>query len=198
MNDGMPLVYDHLYESGDRLDTNTQTILFMYNYMPKFMKSIMAGIARLAGLKRVADILNICHPKIMDELAPIIKERQHVSFYLGEKFSNENIDAILMPGFPIPAFKIEDAQEASSYTGHMILFNYLGFPSGSLPVTTVREGEDKYEDPLYKDNITECFAKTIVGSVGMPVGVMCGGISYQDEKVLALMKVLETLLANQN
>ena len=194
LNEAMPLIYDHMYEVGDKLSVNLHTLLFMFNSLPKFMTQTFSFIARMLGLTRLAEILNICHVKDIDQIVALNKVRYTFAQEVTKTYVDLGLDCILVHGFPIAAYKIDDAPECMNFAGTHMLFNHLQYPSGALPVTTVEEGEDSYDNPLYKDNTTTAFGYTAKDSVGMPVGVLVGAMSWKDEKALAAMKVIEDLI----
>lgn len=71
----------------------------------------------------------------------------------------------------------------------IFLLPILQLPSGVLPVTTVQEGEDTYESSgdLADNTIRDAFQ----GSVGLPISIQVSALPYQDEKALAVMKIIE-------
>ena len=52
-----------------------------------------------------------------------------------------NLDAIIMPGFAMPAVKHGFSNDLPSAACYTFLWNILDFPAGSLPITTVNNDE---------------------------------------------------------
>lgn len=55
-----------------------------------------------------------------------------------------NLDCIVSPGFPVPAVKHGHSSVLSYACLYTFLFNVLDMPTVALPVTLVKEGEEKY------------------------------------------------------
>ena len=70
------------------------------------------------------------------------------------------------------------------------LWNILHYPCGVVPVTRVREDEQRFEDE-HNDHWTKLLNKTARGSAGMPIGLQVVGHSFEDEKVLGVMQAIE-------
>jgi len=73
---------------------------------------------------------------------------------------------------------------------YSILWNVTGFPSGVMPVTQVKEEEQTFEDK-YNDAWTRVIKDDVENSAGMPICLQVTGYAFEDENVLAVMKVLE-------
>lgn len=69
--------------------------------------------------------------------------------------------------------------------------NYWKFPSGTIPITTVREGEETFTEKYYNDIYTSACKTSMKDSVGMPISLEICGLQYTDEKVMAIMKIIE-------
>lgn len=69
------------------------------------------------------------------------------------------------------------------------IWNVLDMTVGSLPVTVVEKGEERYECK-YSDLYSRATQKNMEGTEGLPVGVQVISLPYYDEKVLGLMKVI--------
>ena len=90
-----------------------------------------------------------------------------------------------------PAFLSTDAQKIGMSPIAARLAIYWQFPSGTLPVAIVKEDEQKFEEKLFNDIFTKEINDTMKGSEGMPMGLEIIGKPFNDEKVLAIMKILE-------
>jgi Amidase len=88
------------------------------------------------------------------------------------------------------------------------LYNVLDVPVGVLPVTRVNPAKDQltedwttgpsrgsriYEDGLYRSKTTIYNPEAMKG---MPVGIQVVGKKWEDEKVLAMMHVVEGALGS--
>lgn len=78
----------------------------------------------------------------------------------------------------------------------MFLGNLLGWPTGALPITTIREDEQQYyayEDlPKEQRDMMSVYAgQEMKGSAGLPMSVSVMSPLYEDEKCLRVMKEIE-------
>ena len=77
---------------------------------------------------------------------------------------------------------------AASYC---LLVNLLGFPAGVVPITRVRRNEES--DKRASRQIVDRAARSVeAGSAGLPVGTQVVSLPWREDKVLAVMAVLET------
>mmetsp|Transcript_17335 Transcript_17335/g.25806 ORF Transcript_17335/g.25806 Transcript_17335/m.25806 type:complete len:98 (+) Transcript_17335:317-610(+) len=80
----------------------------------------------------------------------------------------------------------------------MMLSNLLLWPSGVVPVTTIREDEAYYSlvdlPKNQRDSFARLASKVMEGSAGLPLSVAVLTSSFQDEKCLQVMKVIEDLV----
>jgi len=74
---------------------------------------------------------------------------------------------------------------------YSFIWNITGFPAGILPVTTVNQNEQSFDDE-YKDKYTGLFNSSCEGSAGMPISVQVIGFPFEDEKCLGVMKAIES------
>lgn len=105
-------------------------------------------------------------------------------------------DIILCPVCPLPAFThgaSRDLLTAGAYAG---LYNLLGYPAGSVPVTRVRADEESSRPPS-GDLIEKLAGKVEQGSAGLPIGVQVVARPWREHEALAVMQVIETAARKQ-
>ena len=109
------------------------------------------------------------------------------------RLRRERLDAILAPVAPIPAVLHGEfyANFAMMYTG---IYNLLAMPAGVVPVTRVRSDEIPAET-VSRDVVDQSLERVNQGSTGLPVGVQIVAERWQDVRVLALMRALESEIA---
>ena len=112
--------------------------------------------------------------------------RKHVH----DIFVAKNIDFALMHSYP-PAQKLGLTQKTSLVVIYTVLWNYLDFPAGTLPVTTVREDEQFYQSK-HVDDITDTMRLNAENSKGLPVSVQVISLPFREEEVVEGMRILET------
>uniref|UniRef100_A0A8C4YMU9 Fatty-acid amide hydrolase 1 n=1 Tax=Gopherus evgoodei TaxID=1825980 RepID=A0A8C4YMU9_9SAUR len=106
-----------------------------------------------------------------------------------------DLDVMLCPVVG-PAFQVGFPGKLSVAASYTILYNYLDFPAGVVPVTAVtKEDEEELKNHRghYNDWWDKVFVKAIRGGVGLPVAVQCVALPWQEELCLRFMKEVETL-----
>ena len=80
----------------------------------------------------------------------------------------------------------------------MCAANVLGWPAGSVPITTVRGDEQFYDIEnllaTQKDSFAREAKKVMEGSKGLPIGVQVMAGCYGDEVCLRVMKEVEAVV----
>jgi len=76
-----------------------------------------------------------------------------------------------LPTFATCAFKSEDADDLAFTETINLFVNFLGFCSGTIPVTVVKEGETFFEEPFHNDVQTLKYRNSMKGAEGMPIGL---------------------------
>jgi len=108
-----------------------------------------------------------------------------------EALRENDLDAVIHPAMPLPAFKHGLGGAMTSACSYLFLANMLMWPSGTVPVATIRPEEAHYHDPIEKDEISELAAEIMEGSEGLPISVCVMSSAYQDETCLRVMRDIE-------
>jgi len=137
-------------------------------------------------MERTVRALKYCQYIDNDKLEKLLCERSDFMFEMSKRWKDAGIAALVTPCFPTCAFKSEDADDMGVLFDYTFLWNNLTYPSGTFPVTTIKEDEQSYEDQ-YNDGLTYFLKKTMENSKGMPIGIQITSHSYEDEKCLAVM-----------
>ena len=115
-----------------------------------------------------------------------------------------HLDAVLHCAIPIPATRHGMSSQIACIS-YMLIGPMLLWPTGVLPVTTVREDEQHYylkqgkdaEDQLPKqqrDHIARLTAQEMKESAGMPINISVLTPAYRDEACLRVMKEVERVV----
>lgn len=104
----------------------------------------------------------------------------------------KDYDAVIYPAVPIPPPPHGLTGEITCAYSYVMIANLLDWPSGAVPVTTVREDECHYNNCPHGDFYTRIVRdKVMPGSAGLPVSVSITAGAYEDEACLAVMKEVE-------
>ena len=97
------------------------------------------------------------------------------------------LDFVICPGFGSEATNHGFSKECDLLAAYVYIWNVFAMCACSLPVTVVREEEQKYESD-WEDEFTRAIKKTVSDSVGLPVNVQVIGMPFDEERVLGLSK----------
>ncbi|KAK0632067.1 amidase signature domain-containing protein [Immersiella caudata] len=132
----------------------------------------------------------------------LVKEREAYRTKWFQWWNEQKFDVILAPPNATPALPHDAMGDAVSSCGYTFLFNLLDYTAGVLPVTRV----DKTVDALPKGLIIKKLNGVARGAYkhydaekmqGLPVGVQVVGRRLEEEKVLAVMQVVEDALGKE-
>jgi len=107
------------------------------------------------------------------------------------RFKRAGVTVAICHGMP-PAFKHDCGNSCNLSCAQIILWNYLNFPAGVVPITRVRENEQTYQ-PMYDDNFSKILKGNAEGSLGLPIGVQVVGLPWREELVVETMKLIDSL-----
>ena len=186
----LELVYDGWCKSCDYLDTPAFVLLNMSQW-PKFLIKLISKVLRMKNMNRHADMVSSIATPNIDELKEWVMIRKKHIEDIEQLWKKNNLDAMIIPTYPIPAFKCEDAADVALLPCGARFAIYWGYWSGFLPITCVTEDEETFDEVLHNDPITDICKRTVKGSTGMPVGFEVCSLPFRDEKALAIMKMIE-------
>ncbi|XP_073500137.1 vitamin D3 hydroxylase-associated protein-like isoform X1 [Phyllobates terribilis] len=178
----------------DIVDPNLKQQLLLYK-IPNIAKKILSFFMK-PMFPRIADHVEAhsgCS-SVKDLWKHYTAIKEYRCDYMKE-WRNLGLDALLCPMLG-PAFNIGHPGKLFAGFGFTMLFNVLNFPAGVLPVTTVT-AEDEEELKHYKGYYNDPWDKEVIkgmeGGEGLPVGVQCVALPWQEEQCLRLMKEVETV-----
>lgn len=106
---------------------------------------------------------------------------------------DNDLDAIVHPSMPIPAFPHGMGSKLNFACSYMMIANLLLWPSGAVPVTKILPEEAEYDPSSHqRDRISRDVSQAMgEGCVGLPISVCVMTPNYQDEKCLRVMKDIQ-------
>ncbi|XP_077784895.1 fatty-acid amide hydrolase 1-like [Podarcis muralis] len=178
---------------GESADPKAKELVLLAK-LPNWFRSLLACIVKPISL-RISKMLTSINERSVKELWELHTEiEEYCQEFIGE-WRRLDLDVVLCPVLG-PAFKIGLPGRLSVGASYTILYNYLDFPAGVVPVTSVTE-EDEEELKSFRGHFNDMwdkvFAKAIQGAVGLPVAVQCIALPWQDELCLRFMKEVEKL-----
>ncbi|CAM5162826.1 unnamed protein product [Natator depressus] len=189
--DGSSTFLDHF--KGELEDPNVKQLLLLCK-APGWLRRLLSWILKPIE-PRLAKVLRNMHERSVKELWKLHCETEEYCQEFIAEWRKLDLDVMLCP-IVGPAFQIGFPGKISVAASYTILYNYLDFPTGVVPVTTVTkkdEEELKSHRGHYNDSWDKIFVKAIQGGVGLPVAVQCVALPWQEELCLRFMKEVETL-----
>ena len=102
-----------------------------------------------------------------------------------------NADMLICPVNAHAATKISNVEHLAGQSHYSFMCNICDLPTGVIPFTVVKDGEDSGYTDHHNDRITRMIAEDMQGTVGLPLGIQVIGLPYQDEKLLGVMKRMD-------
>jgi len=102
----------------------------------------------------------------------------------------EGIDAIIGPTHSTTAFNIGAGSSSVMFAKFTMLFNFLDFPSGVVPVGLAGKSTMK---PIFDDKHYKLFNEGVKDCEGMPVSVQVATMTNNDEMCIRLMKEIDDM-----
>lgn len=113
-----------------------------------------------------------------------------------ERAEGGAIDVLLCPPCSLPAVTHGSARELVTAGAYANLYNVLGYPTGIVPLTRVRAGEEVGRSPS-KDLVEETARKVEQGSLGLPIGVQVVARPWREHVALAVMSAIERVASTR-
>ena len=176
----------------DKIDDAMKGLMTMLS-MPRFLKKIIAILVKpffpnlsmlMREMQGVDSVL---------EWWKTVEQVKNVRDGIVREWQENGFDAVIAPALgctPVPVGWARHSLGSLTYT---TAFNFLNFPAGSMPVTTVERKDFEVPYPI-KDPFHWVGKKAMKGTEGLPVNVQVVSLPWQDEKCLYAMKVLEEAL----
>ncbi|EPD92613.1 MULTISPECIES: amidase family protein [unclassified Paenibacillus] len=160
---------------------------------------ILALLLRGAGQKIAGThILPYLGRKTREDLGKAAELRQAYREKFAAEMERQQVDVLLSPPFLTPAIP-HDHSLAMTYEGsYALLYNYLGMPAGVISLSQVRVDEaDAMRAVRSRDRLVQAAAQADLNSAGLPVGVQVAAAPWREDRVLAVMDMLEKLFRDR-
>lgn len=166
--------------------------MYIGSNIPRWFRPILVRLLGLIGQRRTSEFVAVMGEKNIHEYYEAVIDRKKYEKRYVESWKRHNLDVLISPGGAFPALPLgmfRDLFASFMYTTH---WNLLNYPTGTVPVTTVREDEDGQYTEAHGDIVDRLAVKAMNGSIGMPVGVQVTGLPFKEETVLYAMQELES------
>ena len=161
--------------------------------LPNIVKRILSTAMDFVGERRLAATIRAAYKKNAAEYLKMVSRHIDTRAVFYKQWQDKKLDALLSPGTASPALKIGESKDLAYCCSYAFAMSVLDLPSGVLPVTVVKEGEDVYtkEMGIHNDMLYKALLKSMKGTVGLPIGVQISTLPWEDEKCIGVMLQLE-------
>ncbi|KAF8903595.1 amidase signature domain-containing protein [Mucidula mucida] len=179
---------------------------------PRFLTALVGWVLR-TFLKdpKAADVITSAGSKSYLEYSEWVGRRQQYALDFRKKVWDQyGFDGIIAPVQAMPQLPHGAATNYSALCAATVLYNVLDIPAGVLPVTRVdpekdalteewtkRQGEGSrfMEDQIFRNSKP---LYDVASMKGMPVAIQVVGKRWEEEKVLAMMDVVDGALGGRD
>ena len=99
-------------------------------------------------------------------------------------------DIIICPATALPAFRHGDSRDLVTGGAYATLYNVLGYPTGIVPVSTVKPGEEQPRK-AGRDAAQRAARRAEEGSAGLPLAAQVVARPWREHVALAAMRAIE-------
>ncbi|KZV92352.1 amidase signature enzyme [Exidia glandulosa HHB12029] len=180
--------------------------------LPGFIRSVVGWlVSKLLGDEHFRDNIMASRKRDVAGLYKLIAARdEYTKLWYKEVWDAHGFDGLVVPSQAIPAPPHGATKLVPQLSVSTFLWNILDFPTGAVPVTRVDPTVDTLtpewlasgprggimvERTLYHGSKPLYDAKAMSG---LPVGVQIVGRRWQDEKVLAMMRIADDALGKRS
>ncbi len=158
--------------------------------LPNTARAPLVRLLRAFGQERAARLVGATYRRSAADLYRLLGDRFALEAAFLSALDAGGYDAVLLPPTPIAAPRHRTTSALVDAPHGSMAFNVLGMPSGVVPVTTVREGEETDREPN-RDGAVRAVRENELGSAGLPAGVMVAARHWREDVVLAVMHTIE-------
>ncbi|KAJ7141348.1 amidase signature domain-containing protein [Mycena epipterygia] len=195
----------------DPLDSSLSVLTFG-SKLPQLVRTIVAwAMGRFVGDKVMSDILRLSGPCTVEEYhASCLRRSELKKEFYREFWQKHNLDGIITHVHASPQILHSGSNMLSMMSASTLAYNLLDSPSGVFPVTHVKaaideltdewinglgHGSSMCESELYFKGKKPLYDPTAMD--GMPIRVQIIGRTWEDEKILVMMRVVDDGLGKE-
>lgn len=168
-----------------------------YTDLPTWLKKPSQYVLKLMGEYRKAHAVGTMTSGGMNvrDYWECIADMNEYMQGVTQEWKDLRLDGIIMPTTGLVATPHGMASDLIFHLSYTFYANILHVPAGTVPVTTVRKGEDNYDlaniPENQRDSVARLAHSAMMGSAGMPVGVQVVTGMWKDELCTYIMRCIE-------
>lgn len=188
--------YDaRLLLDGDAANHEVGYLLTMAR-IPRLLRSAIGWTLERIGQRHAAELVRHTAPASAWQYWQTTDRRRKYVLRFFEALAVGRFDAMLCPVHALPALTHGSFKHLVAAASYSMLTNLLGVPTGAVPITRVRPGEESDRRASH-DRVERAALAVEADSAGLPIGVQVAAPLWRDDVVLALMQVLETACSSR-
>ena len=175
-----------------------EALLSEYNMLrivagiPRWLRPAAAYVMRHSGNYRSAWLLENGYKRTAAEFWDLVKEKNDMIKEFNREWDAEGLDVLLCPALGTVAMSHSSSKLLNPAACHCFLFNVLGFPAGTVPMSPVKKEEQEFDAGVFGwDLLSKAARADTKGTEGLPTAVQVVAKNFRDETVLRTMKLLE-------
>ena len=157
--------------------------------MPTRARQGLAKALGLMGEARLEKMLDSLGERRVKDLWALSARRDELAFDEQRAWDRAGVDVVIAPVFVTTAAPIGMAHDFTLGFLNCARYSLLDLPAGVVPITRVRA--DETQRTALADRLDKRAAQIEAESAGLPVGVQLVGRPWREDRLLAVMKVLE-------
>lgn len=168
--------------------------LFRLARLPGFLRPLVSGALALLGQDYLAKTISRFGGRSVSYYWDQVEGQRCYTQEFLAAMDQAGVDLILCPPAPTPAMTHGASFYLTAINSACMLFNLLGFPSGTVATSQVRETESgprQLDRRQRRDWVQRSASEVDENSTGLPVGVQLVGRPWADGLVLRAMAQLE-------
>ncbi len=165
--------------------------------LPLPVRAVARELLHLAGQPGMSSFLNHFGNTRTDQYWQLVEEHMDYQQRFAQAMERDQVDIILSPACPLPAFTHGSSNELGTAGAYTILYNVLGYPAGVVPFTRVRQNEQVGRSAS-KDRMENAAYHVEQNSAGLPVGVQVAARPWREHTALAVMAAIEKQALQQD
>jgi fatty acid amide hydrolase len=173
---------------GSRVDRRLAQLL-LAGRVPGFLRPLVAWAVAKSGAQHRAGLVRAVSHRSADEYWQLTHKITLVRRKFLDNFA-ARFDALIVPPYALPAPRHDQAVDLIAAAGDTMFVSLLGIPSGVVPVTRVRAGEESARQSS-RELTVRTGLRAEQESAGLPIGVQVAANFWREDVVLAVMRAIE-------
>jgi len=159
--------------------------------LPRRLRPTLGWLLERVGQRHAAELLRHTAPASASQYWQATHRRRQYVLRFFEALDAGRFDAMLCPVHALPALTHGSFTHLLAAGSYSMLTNLLGVPTGTVPITRVRPGEES-DRRASGDRVERAALAVEADSAGLPIGVQVASRMWREDVALALMQMLET------